>query len=114
MYLLKRVIVLLLFVAVLLAGVLFSIQNTATAPLDLLVIQFSEQRVALWVLAAFALGGFIGMAISVFSILRLKSDIVMLNRKLKKRDTELEKLRSSDSFSSKLIDGDNEPLKNKA
>lgn len=113
MHLMKRVIALLLFAAVLLLGILFSIQNTATAPLDLLVIQFSEQRVALWVLAAFALGGFIGMAISLLSILRLKSDILLLSRKVKKREAELGKLRNSDLFASKLAEGDNEPLKHK-
>ena len=94
--------------------ILFSIQNTATAPLDLLVIQFSEQRVALWVLAAFGLGGFIGMGISLLSVVRLKSDILLLSRKVKKRDAELEKLRSSDLFVPKLTDGDNQPLKHKA
>lgn len=114
MRLLKRVIVLLLFAAVLFTGILFTIQNTATAPLDLLVIQLSEQRVALWVLAAFALGGFVGMAISFLGLLRLKSDMLLLTRKLKKRDAELSKFRNSDLFPAKLTEGDNEPLKHKA
>ncbi len=114
MHLLKRATAILLFLIVLLMGILFSLQNTATAPLDLLVIQFSEQRITLWILLAFAAGGFIGMGISVVGILRLKSDIVLLNRKVKKREAELEKLRSSDLFTPTLTAGDKEPVTPKA
>ena len=96
MLLLKRITVVLLLLAILLIGMLFSIQNSATAPLDLLVIQLSEQKVALWVLLAFAIGGIVGMLISALTIVRLKGDLMLLRRKLAKSDKELDNLRTAD------------------
>ena len=77
-------------------GVLFSFQNTAKVPLDLLAFQFAEQSVSLWVLSAFALGGLIGVAISTLAILRLKSEQLLLQRKLDRQQKELAALRMPD------------------
>ena len=85
---LKYLAVLVLLAVVLAFGVLFSVQNVATAPLDLLIIQFSEQKVALWVLAAFALGGVLGIMVSSVAIMRLKARIMLLQRKLKKANKD--------------------------
>ncbi len=92
---LKRLLAVLLLLVILMLGVLFSVQNTATAPLDLLLIQLPEQRVALWVLLAFALGGIVGMLISAVAILQLKSQGLLLQRKLNKQAQEMSALRSS-------------------
>ncbi len=92
----KRLLVLILLVCVLLFGVLFSIQNTDTVALDLLLVQLPEQRVALWVLLAFALGGIVGMLISAAAILTLKSQNLLLQRKLHKQQEELASLRTSE------------------
>lgn len=92
----KRLLVLILLVCVLLFGVLFSIQNTDTVALDLLLIQLPEQRVALWVLLAFALGGIVGVLVSAVAILALKSQNLLLQRKLQKRQKELASLRTSE------------------
>lgn len=92
----KRLLVLILLVCVLLFGVLFSIQNTDTVALDLLLVQLPEQRVALWVLLAFALGGIVGMLISAAAILALKSRNLLLQRKLQKHQKELASLRTSE------------------
>ncbi len=88
----KRWLAYLLLVMVLVFGVLFTVQNTATAPLDLFLIQLPEQRVALWLLLSFALGGAIGMLIVM---LPLKSRLLLLQRKLSRQERELSKLRST-------------------
>lgn len=88
MQILKRLLAIVLLIAVLVLGVLFSIQNTVTAPLDLLILQLPEQRVALWVLLAFALGGVVGMLVSSAAIIRLKSRTVLLQRKLDKHQKQ--------------------------
>lgn len=92
---LKRALGYVLLLLVLAFGVFFSIQNTARAPLDLLIWQFPEQRVALWVLLAFAAGGITGLVVSIVALLRLKSRSLLLQRRLDKQTKELEQLRSS-------------------
>ena len=96
MQLIKRIIAFLVLLVVLAFGMLFSIQNEARAPLDILIAQLPEQKVAFWVLLAFALGGVIGMLISTLTILKLKSDLMLLKRKKDRNDKELDKLRTSD------------------
>lgn len=93
---LKRVFAFLILAVVAIYGVFFAIQNTDTAPLDLLIIQLPEQRIALWVILAFAIGGIIGMLLSAAAILRLKSQGLLLQRKLDKNQRELAALRTSD------------------
>ncbi|EAW30351.1 hypothetical protein GP2143_09105 [marine gamma proteobacterium HTCC2143] len=92
----KRLLVLIFLVCVLFFGVLFSIQNTDQIALDLLLVQLPEQRLSLWVLLSFALGGVVGMLISAAAILTLKSQNLVLQRKLQKRQKELGSLRTSD------------------
>lgn len=83
---LMRLIAFLLLVLVLIFGVLFTVQNTDKAPLDLLLVQLPAQRISLWILLAFALGGFIGLLISSAAIVRLKSQTLLLQRRLDKLD----------------------------
>lgn len=85
----KRILLGLLLLLVMLFGILFSIQNSDRASLDLLVLQLPEQRVSLWVLAAFALGGMIGMLLSMSAILRLKSRLLIAENRLQRREKEL-------------------------
>lgn len=86
---LKRWLTGLILLAVLLVGLLFSFQNTATAPLDLFVVQLAEQRVSLWILLSFAVGGFSGLLIGSAALIRLKSQTLLLRRKLDKANKEL-------------------------
>ena len=92
---LKRWLAYLLLLVVLAFGVLFSVQNTVAVPLDLLLFQLPEQRLALWVLLAFALGGVVGMLISTTAILQLKSQSLLLQRKLDKHQKELSRTRGT-------------------
>ena len=77
-------------------GVLFAIQNTATVPLDLLLVRLPEQSIALWVLLAFALGGVAGLLVSSVALVRLKSRLLLLQRRLEKQGRELDHLRTTD------------------
>ncbi len=88
MLLLKRIVIGILLLLVLIFGMAFSVQNTAPVPLDLLLIQLSEQSVALWVLLAFALGGLSGIAVSMVAIIRLRGGQRTLRRQIKKNKGE--------------------------
>ncbi len=100
MKLLNRWLAYFVILIVLIIGVFFSFQNDAQVPLDLLVIQLSEQRVSLWILLAFAVGGIIGMLISSLTVVRLRSRSLRLQRKLDKQNKELNALRTADMRSS--------------
>lgn len=86
----------LVLLLVLAFGVLFAIQNTTAVPLDLLLVQLHEQSVALWVLLAFAIGGIAGLLVSSVALVRLKSRMVLLQRRLEKQGRELDQLRTAD------------------
>lgn len=75
------------------AGVLFALQNETRVPLDLLIYQFAPRSLALWVLAAFALGGVSGLFMSSFVALRLRARMRLLNRQLIKAQSETDRLR---------------------
>ena len=92
----KRWIGYLLLLLVLAFGVFFSLQNTARAPLDLLIVQLPERPIAAWVLIAFAVGGVCGLLISSVTLVRMKSQVVMLRRRLDKQNKELAQLRTGD------------------
>lgn len=91
MRLFKRISIVLLLLLVLAIGILFSVQNTSPAPLDLLFIQFSPQPLALWVLLAFVLGGIIGMLVSSVAIVSIRTQLTMLQRKYKASQKALDK-----------------------
>jgi len=75
------------------ASVLFALQNTAMVPLDLLVYSLAPQSVSLWVLAAFALGGLLGMLVSGGIVLRLRAKLLASKRQLQRLQQKLESQR---------------------
>ena len=87
---LLRLLIVSALLLIVLAGVLFSVQNTVQVPLDLLVISLPERSVALWVLLAFASGGLIGMLISMGMIWRLRASLLGANRRLRKLQTPIQ------------------------
>ena len=62
------------------AGGLFSLQNTKEIPLDLMVVQLPAQPVAIWVLAALAVGVFIGLGAGALLALRRSATIRRLRK----------------------------------
>ena len=81
----KTLLYILIAIAMLALGAMFAVQNEATVPLHLLVVDLPERSVALWVLLAFALGGVLGMLTSLGIVLRLRASLLAANRRLHKR-----------------------------
>ena len=96
MSILRSLLMLVVVVAMAAAGALFALQNEATVPLDVLVYTFAPRSVALWVLAAFALGGIAGLLMASLLVLRLRARLRLLRRQLNKTQGEVESLRSKD------------------
>ena len=80
----RKLLYLLIAVAMVLLGALFAVQNDNAVPLDLLVVSLPERSIALWVLLAFAAGGLLGLLTSLGIILRLRTRLLAANRKLAK------------------------------
>ena len=80
---LRQVLTLLIAVGAVATGGLFSLQNTEEIPLDLVVAQLPAQPVAIWVLAALAVGVVIGLGTG--SLLALKRSAT-IRRLRKQRD----------------------------
>ncbi|MEH6568367.1 MAG: LapA family protein [Halioglobus sp.] len=100
MNLLRKLLTILVVLATVVAGVLFALQNTALVPLDLLVYTFAPKSLALWVLAAFATGGVLGMLTASGIILRLRTSVLMANKRTAKAMSELDTLRARGSKNS--------------
>ncbi|MEQ9464652.1 MAG: lipopolysaccharide assembly protein LapA domain-containing protein [Haliea sp.] len=93
MNVLRKVIALLVILAMVAVGVLFALQNHQPVALDLLVHEFAPRSLALWLLAALALGGVLGLLASSIIILRLRGGLAIARRKLEKSKLELDRLR---------------------
>lgn len=89
----RRILIALLLVLVLVFGLLFSVQNTQSVPLDLLALQLNERPLAVWLFAAFALGGIAGMLAGSFALLRLQANRYRLRRRLETCERELSELK---------------------
>ena len=77
---LRQGLTLLLAVGAVAAGGLFSLQNTKEIPLDLMVVQLPAQPVAIWVLAALAVGVFIGLGAGTLLALKRSATIRRLRK----------------------------------
>lgn len=77
---LRQGLTLLLAVGAVAAGGLFSLQNTKEIPLDLMVVQLPAQPVAIWVLAALAVGVFLGLGAGTLLALRRSATIRRLRK----------------------------------
>lgn len=89
----QRLLVVAVLVLVLIAGLLFALQNAATVPLDLLVVELSEQPLAVWLYLAFACGGVLGMLVSSVALMRLQAGRVRLKQQLANCEKQLAELR---------------------
>ena len=94
---LRQGLTLLLAVGGVAAGGLFSLQNTKEIPLDLIVVQLPAQPVAIWVLAALAVGVFIGLGAGTLLALRRSATIRRLRKQRDRLLAEAEKGTGLDS-----------------
>lgn len=92
---LARALIALLLLLVLIFGLLFSLQNSQSVPLDLLALQLGDRPLAVWLLAAFALGGFAGMLASSIALIRLQANRYRLRRRLEICEKELSELKGT-------------------
>ena len=77
---LRQGLTLLLAVGAVAAGGLFSLQNTEEIPLDLIAVQLPAQPVAIWILAALAVGVVIGLGAGTMLALRRSAMIRQLRK----------------------------------
>jgi putative membrane protein len=92
---LRNLLLLLVAAAMAAVGVLFALQNPDPVPLDILFMKLPPRSLALWVLAALAIGGLLGLALSSFAMLRLRARLATARRQLAGSQSELERLRTT-------------------
>ena len=91
----RRALIAILLLLVLAFGLLFSLQNVQSVPLDLIALQLHERPLAVWLLAAFALGGLAGLAAGSLALVKLQANRYRLRRRLETCERELSELRGS-------------------
>ena len=91
----RRALIAILLLLVLVFGLLFSLQNVQSVPLDLIALQLHERPLAVWLLAAFALGGLAGLAAGSLALVKLQANRYRLRRRLETCERELSELRGS-------------------
>lgn len=92
---LKTLIIVLLCLAVLLVGIMFTIHNTDKVVIDLVFFQLPEASLSIWLIATFLAGGFIGILLSVMTVWMLKTRLGSARRKIATTQKELDQLRVS-------------------
>jgi uncharacterized membrane protein YciS (DUF1049 family) len=92
---LRTIFTVLILLAGVAVGVMFALQNKQAVPLDMLVFTFAPRSLALWILAAFALGGLAGLLISWLYLLRARASLGSARRQLARTRAELEQVRSA-------------------
>ncbi|WP_240776318.1 LapA family protein [Nitrincola alkalilacustris] len=93
----KRLLMLLIALAVVLLGVMFTIHNTTRVSIDLVLVTLPEASLSLWLIGAFALGAILGLIFSSFVIMSLKTRLYAVNKRISASQRELEKSRLSSS-----------------
>ena len=90
----RRVLVVLVLLAALIFGLLFSLANSQSVPLDLLAMQLQARPIAVWLLATFAFGGLVGLLVGSVALLRLQASRYRLRRRLENCEKALSELKS--------------------
>jgi len=93
MSLIRRVLIVAFALIILLVGVLFSSHNNQMVVIDFLVYKTPEFYLSFWIIASFALGGLIGVLSSSATIIRLKAGQKRSNKKIKRSESELVRLK---------------------
>ncbi len=91
----QRALVALLLLFVLAFGLLFSLQNGESVPLDLVAVRLTERPLAVWLLAAFVFGGFAGLAAGSVALIKVQANRYRLRRRLEDCERELSDLKGS-------------------
>ncbi len=89
----RNILTAIFLLGVIAAGILFAVQNQDAVPLDVLVHTFEPRSIALWVLAAFGIGGLAGLLVSSLMLLRSRASLGSARRQLARARSELEQAR---------------------
>lgn len=92
---LRKLLTVIVILAMLALSVLFALQNEVPVPLDVLVYTFAPQSLAVWVLVAFALGGVLGMIVSSVILVRTRASLNACRKQLDRAREDASKLRST-------------------
>lgn len=92
---LKTLLVWILCLAMLLVGIMFTSYNTQTVAIDLLVVQLPEASLSLWLLAFLGVGAVAGVALSMFTVLVLRTRLGAARRRYTSTRRELDELRTA-------------------
>ena len=92
---LKNLLTIVLALIIIGVGILFTIHNTEQVSIDLVFVQLPEASLSLWLIAAFVVGAASGIALSVVSILSLKTRLRASQRKVVAFRKELDQLRTA-------------------
>ncbi len=82
-------------VAVFVLGLLFTLAIDALVPLNLLIVELPEQRLATWLILAFFCGGLSGLAAASVLLLKYKTKTLRMQRKLTNLETTRNKMAGS-------------------
>lgn len=93
MVLIKRLILLAVIILGLILGIWFSAENTQPLSVVFLGFPLPEWPAGIWLTFILLLGACLGYLVSLMPALKLKNENMSLQRKLKRRDREIEKLR---------------------
>ena len=100
MRILRSLLVGIVLLLAIIAGALFSIQNTASVSLDLLFIELPARPVSLWMLFMLSIGLSLGLVASTGLVWRQKAAMLKQQRENSRLQVELEKLRRAGITSS--------------
>lgn len=89
----RKLLALILAVAMAALGVLFALQNADPVPLDVLFMILPPRSIALWVLCALALGGVLGLLLSSIAVLRLRARLMSHRRQIANLQSDLDQAR---------------------
>lgn len=92
---LRKILTVIVVLAMLVVSVLFALQNEVPVPLDLLIYTFGPQSLAVWVLVAFALGGLLGMIVSSVILVRTRASLNTCRKQLDRAREDASKLRGT-------------------
>ncbi len=92
---LKRVCILVLLAAAFFWGMLFTSENTAQVALNLVFWELKPASVSLWVILGFAVGGLLGLTLSLLMITKLRAGLHRAERRAQLFEKEVINLRTS-------------------
>ncbi len=92
---LKTLLVGVLCIVVVFVGMQFTFHNTDKVAIDLVFMQLPEMSLSLWLIAAFGLGGLMGVVLSVGTVVLLRTRLGSVRRRMTTAQKELDQLRTA-------------------